>query len=168
MPFRLFDAATLECATDRLATPSDVVFAEVGCHGVSDAAALLLGGPSATLMVAKRKTANATAALAIAPAPVTELTGRPRGVLSLVGIGPGPASWRPPEVTRQVADAERWVEDGLASGSIREDVDPRSIAAQYVAHIAGLTYIWLLNPGDIDFARIHQDFIRTLRERLAA
>ncbi|MEL6368294.1 MAG: TetR/AcrR family transcriptional regulator [Pseudomonadota bacterium] len=70
--------------------------------------------------------------------------------------------------SRQVADAERWVEDGLASGSIRKDVDPRSIAAQYVAHIAGLTYIWLLNPGDIDFTRIHQDFIRTLRERLAA
>jgi AcrR family transcriptional regulator len=69
---------------------------------------------------------------------------------------------------RQVSDAERWIEQGIDNGSIRDDVDPRSVAAQYVAHIAGLTYIWLLNPGDIDFTRIHKDFIRTLRERLAA
>ncbi|MEL7024906.1 MAG: helix-turn-helix domain-containing protein [Pseudomonadota bacterium] len=70
--------------------------------------------------------------------------------------------------SRQVADAERWVEDGRAAGHIRADVDSRAVAAQYVAHIAGLTYIWLLNPGDINFTRIHEDFIRTLRERLAA
>lgn len=69
--------------------------------------------------------------------------------------------------SRQIADAERWVEEGIANGSICQDLDPRSVAAQYVAHIAGLTYIWLLNPGDIDLGRIHQDFIRTLRERLA-
>ncbi|MCA1777158.1 MAG: cobalamin biosynthesis protein, partial [Loktanella sp.] len=37
-PLRLFDAVALEAETPRLATPSDIVFAEVGTHGVSEAA----------------------------------------------------------------------------------------------------------------------------------
>ena len=69
---------------------------------------------------------------------------------------------------RQIADAEQWLRDGIANGSIRGDIAPRDIAAQYVAHIAGVTYIWLLNPVDIDFAAIHENYTRTLRERLAA
>ncbi|MBL4874848.1 MAG: cobalamin biosynthesis protein, partial [Rhodobacteraceae bacterium] len=40
VPYRLFDAETLEAEAPRLANPSDVVFAEVGCHGVSEGAAL--------------------------------------------------------------------------------------------------------------------------------
>ncbi len=113
VPLRLFDATTLEAETPRLANPSEVVFAEVGTHGVSEAAALAQAGDAADLLVTKRKTANATCALAIAPAPLTIQRGRARGRLSVVGIGPGQAAWRTPEVSRLVAEAEELVGYGL-------------------------------------------------------
>jgi len=108
VPLRLFTAAELEAQA--VPTPSDVVFAEVGCHGVSEGAALACGGE---LVVEKRKTANATCALSRAAEPLTEMPGRARGRLSVVGIGPGQASWRTPEVSRLVAEAEELVGYGL-------------------------------------------------------
>ncbi|MBS1300901.1 precorrin-3B C(17)-methyltransferase [Loktanella sp. SALINAS62] len=113
VPFRVFDAATLDALTPRLETPSDVVFAEVGCHGVSEGAALALAGAGGRLAVAKRKTADATAALAVADAPITQMAGRSRGRLSVVGIGPGQAAWRTPEVSRLVSEAQELVGYGL-------------------------------------------------------
>lgn len=113
VPFRIFTAAALEAESARLATPSDVVFAEVGCHGVSEGAALAAAGADAVLTVQKRKTANTTCALARASAPITEMAGRSRGRLSVVGIGPGQAAWRTPEVSRLVAEAEEIVGYGL-------------------------------------------------------
>ena len=129
VPLRLFDAAALEVLTPRLATPSDVVFAEIGCHGVAEAAALAAAGEGASLAVAKRKTAEATCAVASAPQPITDLPGRARGRLSIVGIGPGQASWRTPEVSRLVAEAGELVGYGLyidllgplAAGKVRHD-----------------------------------------------
>jgi cobalt-precorrin 5A hydrolase/precorrin-3B C17-methyltransferase len=113
VPFRVFDAATLEAETPRLATPSDVVFAEVGTHGVSEAAALAQGGADAELVVTKRKTANATCAVVMVPAPLTDYRGRSRGKLSIIGIGPGQHSWRTPEASALVAEAEELVGYGL-------------------------------------------------------
>lgn len=113
VPLRLFAAAELEQQTARLQNPSDVVFAEVGCHGVAEAAALALAGNEADLRQAKRKSANATCAVALAPAPIIELGGRPRGRLSVVGIGPGQAAWRTPEASRLIAEAEELVGYGL-------------------------------------------------------
>lgn len=110
VPFRLFTAAELEAQAGNLANPSDVVFAEVGCHGVSEGAALACGG---ALVVEKQKTKNATCALTRAEHPITEFAGRSRGRLSVVGIGPGQAAWRTPEVSRLVADAEELVGYGL-------------------------------------------------------
>ncbi len=110
---RLFDATTLETETPRLANPSDVVFAEVGTHGVSEAAALAQAGPDATLIAAKQKTANATCALALAPAPLTRSVGRAPGHLAIVGIGPGQGAWRTPEVSKLITDAELLVGYGL-------------------------------------------------------
>ena len=129
VPFRLFDAGTLEAETPRLATPSEVVFAEVGCHGVAEAAALALAGAGGTLLVTKRKTANATCAVALAPAPIVDLPGRARGRLSVVGIGPGQGAWRTPEASRLIAEAEELVGYGfyidllgpLAAGKARQD-----------------------------------------------
>jgi cobalt-precorrin 5A hydrolase/precorrin-3B C17-methyltransferase len=112
-PLRLFSAAELEAETPRLAMPSGVVFAEVGCHGVSEAAALAQAGSEGTLWVQKRKTANATVALGLSPEPMATLNGTPRGRLSVVGIGPGQAAWRTPEVSRLVADAQELVGYGL-------------------------------------------------------
>jgi cobalt-precorrin 5A hydrolase/precorrin-3B C17-methyltransferase len=112
-PLRLFSAAELEAETTRLENPSEVVFAEVGCHGVSEGAALAMVGAEGSLRIAKRKTANVTVALGEAITPLVELKGRARGTLSIVGIGPGQASWRTPEVSRLVADAEELVGYGL-------------------------------------------------------
>ena len=129
VPLRLFSAQELEAETGRLETPSEVVFAEVGCHGVAEGAALAAAGPQAGLRLAKRKSANATCALAEAPAPITELRGRARGRLALVGIGPGQAAWRTPEASRLIAEAEELVGYGLyidllgplAAGKARRD-----------------------------------------------
>ena len=55
VPFRLFTAAELEAQADRLATPSEVVFAEVGCHGVAEGAALAAAGDAGELMIPKEE-----------------------------------------------------------------------------------------------------------------
>ncbi len=106
-----YPAEMLEAQTPRLANPSDVVFAEVGCHGVSEASALAAAGPNATLLIEKHKTANATCAVA-------EITGEAlpatrRGRLSVVGIGPGWSEWRSPEASRLINEAEELVGYGL-------------------------------------------------------
>lgn len=129
VPLRIFTAQELEKESPRLANPSDVVFKEVGCHGVSEGAALAAAGDDAALIVEKTKTLNCTVAVAQAPAPITQMRGRARGKLSIVGIGPGQASWRTPEVSRLVADAEELVGYGLyidllgplAAGKTRSD-----------------------------------------------
>lgn len=118
VPLRLFEADALETETPRLANPSDVVFAEVGCHGVAEAAALTAAGEAGELMLEKSKStpegiSMATCAIARAPGPITEHLGSPRGKLSIIGIGPGQASWRTPEASRLVAEAEELVGYGL-------------------------------------------------------
>jgi len=113
VPFRLFTAEQLEAEAGRLETPSNVVFAEVGCHGVSEGAALAAAGAEAELAIAKRKTANATCAVARSEDPIVYLPGRARGRLSIIGIGPGQHSWRTPEASRLVAEAEELVGYGL-------------------------------------------------------
>ena len=111
-PLRVFTASELEALTPQVANPSDVVFAEVGTHSVAEAAALA-GAGSGELVVTKRKTKNATCAIAMADAPITELRGRGRGKLSIIGIGPGQHSWRTPEASALVAEAEELVGYGL-------------------------------------------------------
>ncbi|MEM6464686.1 MAG: precorrin-3B C(17)-methyltransferase [Pseudomonadota bacterium] len=104
VPARFFDAQTLEAEKDRLAHPSAVVFAEVGCHGVSEGAALAAAGADAVLTVAKKKSKRVTCAIAKASDPVdADLVGRARGTLYVVGIGPGTDAWRSPEVSEMVA-----------------------------------------------------------------
>jgi cobalt-precorrin 5A hydrolase / precorrin-3B C17-methyltransferase len=104
VPVRLCTAEQLEAETPRLANPSDVVFNAVGCHGVSEAAALAGVGASGNLIVTKQKSARATCAIAKASAIVNaDNIGRAVGSLSIVGIGPGDASWRAPEATNVIA-----------------------------------------------------------------
>ncbi|MBS9715450.1 precorrin-3B C(17)-methyltransferase [Pseudohalocynthiibacter aestuariivivens] len=113
VPLRLFTAAQLEAEAGRLKTPSNVVFAEVGCHGVSEGAALAAAGAGSELTIAKRKTANVTCAVARSEDPIVDLPGRARGRLSIIGIGPGQHSWRTPEASHLVAEAEELVGYGL-------------------------------------------------------
>lgn len=109
IPVRFFSAAELERQTPNLENPSEIVFSEVGCHGVSEGAALAAAGEGGALVVAKRKSAMATVAVARAPAPVTRTPGRRRGRLDIVGIGPGDAGMRTPDATRAVHAADELV-----------------------------------------------------------
>ncbi|WP_375590953.1 precorrin-3B C(17)-methyltransferase [Hoeflea alexandrii] len=132
-PVRVFDAATLEAETPRLKNPSDIVFAEVGCHGVAEGAALAAAGASGELIAEKRKSRRATCAIGQTPAPFTEasLPGRARGKLMVVGIGPGSDGWRSPEVSSMVAASTDLVGYSLyldllgplAQGKARHDFD---------------------------------------------
>jgi len=107
---RLFSAARLEEETPRLATPSAVVFAEIGCHGVAEAAALAAAGPASRLLLPKIRDAHATMALALDPSGMfRDSDSRHAGRVMLVGIGPGQSIWRTPEATAMIASADELV-----------------------------------------------------------
>lgn len=108
IPLRLFDAPALEAETPRLANPSEVVFAEIGCHGVAEAAALALAGADAELVVEKRVGDRCTCAVARTDS-VDVARGRGAGLLHVVGIGPGNAGWRTNEAVRALTRAEEVV-----------------------------------------------------------
>ncbi|OWJ60790.1 precorrin-3B C(17)-methyltransferase [Inquilinus limosus] len=106
LPLRVFDPATLEAETPRLANPSEVVFREIGCHGVAEAAALAAAGEGGRLIVEKHKSRRATCAVAEAPSILDPgRIGRRRGTLALIGMGPGRSDWRAPEADRRIAAA---------------------------------------------------------------
>ncbi|OIR09107.1 precorrin-3B C(17)-methyltransferase [mine drainage metagenome] len=129
VPARFFTPAELEAEAPRLATPSEVVFRETGCHGVAEGAALAAAGPQGDLIVAKSKSARATCAVAKADAIDAAAVGRARGRLFVVGIGPGAEAWRTPEVSRIIAGCTDLVGYGLyldllgqaCHGKIRHD-----------------------------------------------
>jgi cobalt-precorrin 5A hydrolase/precorrin-3B C17-methyltransferase len=99
VPARFFSAAQLERETARLKNPSDVVFAETGCHGVCEGAALAGVGPAGKLLVAKTRSARATCAIGQSSNALdAQKIGRARGRLEIVGMGPGAASGRTAEV----------------------------------------------------------------------
>jgi cobalt-precorrin 5A hydrolase / precorrin-3B C17-methyltransferase len=113
-PARFFTPTCLEEETPRLSNPSDVVFREVGCHGVAEGAALAAAGPDSELLVKKRKSKRATCAIARAGSVIdVSAVGMPRGRLFVVGTGPGTADWRSPEVDRLVGQSTDLVGYGL-------------------------------------------------------
>lgn len=160
-PVRFFDAARLERESPHLATPSDVVFKEVGCHGVSEGAALAAAGPDAALIVPKRKSKRATCAVAEAPRLLDGgATGTARGRLALVGIGPGAADWRTPEAEIAIRTAEVIVGYGLyidllgplAAGKERHDfaLGEEEKRAAYALDLAAEgKSVALVSSGDI-------------------
>jgi len=113
LPVRVFTASELNDQAPRLKTPSAVVMAEVGCPGVAEGAALAAAGPESRLIIAKTKSKRATCAVALAPSPLVALRGRPRGMVSLIGLGPGDVSSRSPAATEALQRATDWVGYGL-------------------------------------------------------
>ena len=106
VPARFLPAATLEAEAPRLRNPSDLVFREVGCHGVAEGAALAAAGPEGELVVEKTKSVRGTCAIARAPAPLDASSiGSPRGELAVVGIGPGDAGTLTPEARAAIEGA---------------------------------------------------------------
>lgn len=68
---------------------------------------------------------------------------------------------------RQRQDVAEWVRAGIAAGSIRPDVDADSVAAQYIAYITGMTYLWVIDPESIDFRKANDDMKIRLRISLS-
>ncbi|MBM3520084.1 MAG: precorrin-3B C(17)-methyltransferase [Alphaproteobacteria bacterium] len=106
-----FPASRLKAEEKRLLTPSEAVAREVGTAGVSEAAALALAGPEARLIVPKVKSTRATLAIAEAPAgwSFANHGGKHRGVLSVVGIGPGGHDMLTPAAEHVLWQAQDWV-----------------------------------------------------------
>ncbi len=99
--------------TPRLKNPSEIVAKEVGVPGVAEAAALAAAGPSSELIVEKTRSIRATCAIARAQQPLLDLPGRPRGIVHVVGIGPGTPDWRAPAARDALQRATDWVGYGL-------------------------------------------------------
>ena len=114
LPLRFFSGAELNAETHRLKTPSEAVFREIGAWGVAEAAALRAAGPHSDLIVPKTVRGRTTCAVARAPRPIAvERLGRPRGSLSIVGLGPGSPEWRSPAAEAALLRAADWVGYGL-------------------------------------------------------
>ncbi|MEO0329860.1 MAG: precorrin-3B C(17)-methyltransferase [Pseudomonadota bacterium] len=129
LPIRFFDAATLEAQTPMLENPSEVVFSEVGCHGVAEGAALASCLSPIALVVPKRKSKRVTIAIAKAYDIVDmDEIGSARGNLFVVGIGPGNSNWRSPEVTQMIGTATDLVGYSLYLDLVSE------ISAEKVRH----------------------------------
>lgn len=160
VPARFFPAARLAEETDRLASPSEAVFRETGCWGVAEGAALAAVGGQGTLIGPKRKSARATAALALAPQPIDPARiGQPRGRLAVIGIGPGTAAWRTPEATAALEAADHLVGYGLyldllgdlAAGKTRHETglgDETGRARQALDLAAAGGAVALISSGD--------------------
>jgi cobalt-precorrin 5A hydrolase/precorrin-3B C17-methyltransferase len=113
-PARFFDAPTLEAQTPKLKNPSEIVFQEVGCHGVAEGSALAAVGDSGILRAPKIKSARATCAIAESAEFLDpQMIGRAQGTLFIVGTGPGTPQWRLPESEKMLRKATDWVGYGL-------------------------------------------------------
>ena len=160
VPVRLYSADQLEAQTPRVAEPSDYVFETVGCHSVSEAAALAGVGDAGKLRAAKRKSARATCAIGAAPAIIDpDQVGKGCGRLVIVGIGPGHAGWRVPDASSAVAAATDLVGyglyidllGGLADGKVRHDYplgEERERVAFALELAAGGKQVAIISSGD--------------------
>jgi AcrR family transcriptional regulator len=72
---------------------------------------------------------------------------------------------------RRRHDVERWISDGIASGTVRPDADVRDVAEQFVSQIVGIVYAWLVaNPDTPDHGRVaeqHAHLKRQMTDALA-
>lgn len=111
----------ISCAAEDLArlavpNPSEVVRAAVGTGSVCEAAALLVAGPGAELVVAKSRSATSTMAIAI--------RARPAGHLQVVGLGPGAARHRTPAATAALGHADVVIGYGPYLASAGDAINP--------------------------------------------
>jgi AcrR family transcriptional regulator len=67
---------------------------------------------------------------------------------------------------KQQDDVAQWVSAGIRNETIRKDADPKSIAAQYIAYISGMTYLWLISPNSVDFRKANDDMKAQLKRSL--
>ena len=107
VPARFFPASRLLAETQRLSVRSAAAYRATGCWGVAEGAALAAVGPDGALVLPRRQSRRATCAIAGAPAPLDAASlGRARGLLAIVGIGPGDPLWRTPEASALIDRAD--------------------------------------------------------------
>jgi cobalt-precorrin 5A hydrolase/precorrin-3B C17-methyltransferase len=113
VPARFFTVEELNRETPRLKNPSDIVAKEVGVPGVAESSALAGAGPTSELIVEKTRSARGTCAIARAPQPILNAPGRARGIVHVVGLGPGTPDWRAPAARAALEASSDWVGYGL-------------------------------------------------------
>ena len=67
---------------------------------------------------------------------------------------------------RQISDVIVWLDQGIASGAVRADINPAAEAARFIAKLIGMTHLWLIIPGDIDFDTVRESAKEQLRRQL--
>lgn len=63
-------------------------------------------------------------------------------------------------------DAQNWIEQGVAAGEIRSDINAEQFAIHYCAFIFGIIYQWLVNASAIDLDAIFDDYEITITRLL--
>jgi AcrR family transcriptional regulator len=68
---------------------------------------------------------------------------------------------------RRQRDVEVWIASGIAAGTVRADVDVRSVAEQFCAAIIGIVYTWLVAPlASAEVHRLHDGLKQQMTEGL--
>ena len=68
---------------------------------------------------------------------------------------------------RQKSDVAEWIRRGQDVGEVKAEIDADEVAAQYVAYITGMTYLWLISPDSFEFSKANEVMKRQLRDSLA-
>ena len=113
-PLRCFSSQ--ELAAVPVPNPSAAVLAELGTASVAEAAALLAGGPAASLLQEKtieRAEAGEQGAATVAIAQAAQQWAPHRGQLHLIGSGPGSLDLLTPDARTALAQSCVWVGYGL-------------------------------------------------------
>ena len=129
VPARFFSAAELEAEAPRLKTPSEIVFREVGCHGVAEGAALATVSNQGDLVIPKVSSGRATCAIACANSPIEPIqrANNSNGNLAVIGIGPGANSWRSPEASQALRTADTVIGYKLYLDQIADELGGKEV-----------------------------------------
>ncbi len=108
VPLRLFSAKSL--AKETIPNPSKIVLSEVGTPSVAEACAIKAG----ELIITKQKSKGATCAIGRASKPINiENFGHGRGIVHIVGIGPGEEIQRTKSSIMALENSSDWVGYGF-------------------------------------------------------
>ena len=105
VPVRFYPPKNLDRITDCVPNPSAAVYQETGTHSVSEAAALMAAGTDGKIIIPKQIYRGATCAVACIGSNVRD-KGKSRGLLMIVGIGPGGGEWFTAEALHMLGMAE--------------------------------------------------------------
>jgi AcrR family transcriptional regulator len=68
---------------------------------------------------------------------------------------------------RQRHQIAAWVRSGQLAGRIDASVAPDDWAVRFLAHMVGMTHLWMVRQPDIDWPGIHNQFKQQIHEQLA-